>query len=137
MQGSPIEWTSRHTSDALQRAPAAHCPFTHGSPSPGRFTQLPSKLPPALHAWARTQTVAQLEAWAAGAPPINLTPAPTLGGAAPGAPQGGVTEPTTQTLTLSAADLEVCSQLGIEPKTMLEQRKIELERARLGAAVGG
>lgn len=93
-----------------------------------------AKLPPSLHAWARTQTVAQLEAWAAGAPPINLTPVPVPGSQAQTRPGASptVNEPVTQPLTLTAADLEVCQAVGLDPKVYLEERKLELERARLG-----
>jgi hypothetical protein len=102
-----------------------------------------AKLPPSLHAWARTQTVAQLEAWAAGAPPINLTPTPMAAsqGAGPqagqpapnlGAQNPTVHEPNTPTVTLTAADLEMCAQLGLDTKLYLEQRTLEVQRARLG-----
>lgn len=103
-----------------------------------------AKLPPSLHAWARTQTVAALEAWAAGAPPINLTPTPATpaaSGATPppaAAAPGGVTPPVAADIpvTMSATELEVCAQLGVDPKAFLEQRKLEVERARMGAQAG-
>lgn len=100
-----------------------------------------AKLPPSLHAWARTQTPAQLEAWAAGQPPINLTPVPMAGsqGAGMQNPTGAsptVHEPAATTVTLTAADLEMCKQLGLDAKAFLEQRTLEVQRASLGARPG-
>lgn len=83
----------------------------------------PAKLPPSLHAWAKTQTKAQLEAWAVGAPafPSSATATNTHGGDA------GVKPPTSGSSpsVLSAEELEVCRQLGVEPKAFLERKRFE------------
>lgn len=89
----------------------------------------PAKLPPSLHAWARTQTLAQLKVWAEGAPPISLgelsggnkTPVTEIGSGAPPA-------------QLSAEEQEICKHLGIDHKTFLERKAFEAKATNPAAA---
>lgn len=99
------------------------------------------KLPPSLHAWAKTQTKAQLEAWAKDAP--DYTPGATSG-AAPGEGGKGATAqthaagPTSQAHTavsLDADDLETCKLLGIPPEQFLERKKFEAQNQSTPFAV--
>jgi len=90
------------------------------------------RLQPSLHEWAKTQTKASLELFAAGAQVV--TPGASGGGAGSGGGKG-TTELAEQTVTLSAVDLEVCKQVGMSPTDFLEQRKLELAQQR--AAQGG
>jgi phage I-like protein len=79
------------------------------------------KLPPALHNWAKTQTKAQLEAWAKDAPAFTGG-APAIEGAS-----GEGVKPAQSTVgtTLSAEELEVCKHLQLTPKQFLERKQFE------------
>jgi phage I-like protein len=70
------------------------------------------KLLPAMHAWAATQTVEALQAF------IEVAPAVALQG------QSGGTDPTQGTgVALSATQLSIATQLGIDPVKYAEQIK--------------
>lgn len=71
------------------------------------------KLPPALHPWAATQTLSQLEAYGAVAPVTASVASPS------------VQTPTTPVTVLSADELKVCNQMQIDPAEYLKT-KIEL-----------
>lgn len=79
-----------------------------------------SKLPPALHAWAATQTLSQLEAYGAVAP------------ASPPATAAAVLPATAPVTALSADELKVCSQMQVDPAEYLKT-KIELSAKAAGA----
>lgn len=68
------------------------------------------KLPPALHPWAQTQTIESLEAFAQGMPALHTTAAAPV-------PAGGAV------VTLSAEEREVARQLGVDPNTILEEKR--------------
>lgn len=69
------------------------------------------KLPPALHAWATTQTIESLELFAQSAPVVAVSQA----GAAP-APAEGV-------VTLSAEERAVAAQLGLDPQALIDEKR--------------
>lgn len=75
------------------------------------------KLPPALHDWAKTQTVESLEAFSAGMPALPVSqsqvPAPAAGGV----------------ITLSAEERAVAQQLGLDPQTLIEEKRRQLAAA--------
>lgn len=80
------------------------------------------KLPPSLHALAKTFTLEQLSAFEAAAPAL-----PASGEA------GSVKEPATQLTQLSQTELEVCSQLGVEPAKFLAEKTRLAQAAQMGA----
>lgn len=76
--------------------------------------QTEGKLPPALRAWALTQSLASLESFAAAAPAVAAVVATKVEAAATTAP----TAPT-------AEDKLVCEQLGISEKDYLAEKAIQ------------
>lgn len=89
----------------------------------------PAKLPPSLHGWAKTQTLAQLQAWAKDAPPASLgKPA----GSKPEITEGGAGGALSA--TLSAEEAEACKHLGIDHKTFLERKAFEAKALNPAAA---
>lgn len=103
------------------------------------------RLPPSMHDWAKTQTIANLKAFAQNATPRNPGAAqPGVGAVAgtgtavqQGAAQQPITEPSHQSVSISlqAEELQVIEQLGITPTAYLEQKKLEMQRARLQGRV--
>ncbi len=88
-----------------------------------------AKLPASLHAWAKTQTKAQLEAWAAAAPPV------TLGNPTGADPKTQINEGGTKTAgELTAEEAEACRQLGQDPKAFLERKAFEAKQPNPQAA---
>ncbi len=77
------------------------------------------KLPPALHPLAKTFTLEQLSAFEAAAPVI---------------PEGGPREPAGPVPTaLSATELEVVTQLGLDPAKFLAEKQEQAKRLQMGA----
>jgi hypothetical protein len=74
------------------------------------------KLPPALHAWAKTQTREGLAAWAKDAPQYT--------------PPAAAKQPQTESvMELSAVDADMCARMGIDPEAFKKTRAAEEKRA--------
>lgn len=69
------------------------------------------KLEPALHDWAKTQSIESLTAYGAGRPASTAVSTPP------------VTAPSESVVALSAVELDVCSQMGLSPEEFQAHKK--------------
>jgi phage I-like protein len=81
------------------------------------------KLPPALHGWAKTQTLESLKAFGAGATGSPVSP--TRGAETPVAPSS---------LGLTADEMAVCIQMSVSAKDFLAEKREQVELNRLREA---
>ena len=91
------------------------------------------KLAPALKPWAEGQTLDALKTFGAHAPVISAV-APAL------KVEASVTDPSTQAVELSAAEIAICSQMKIDPKNFAAQKALLANQSNggpLNLNVGG
>jgi len=78
------------------------------------------KLPPAMHAWAATQTVEQLRLYAQHAPVIGTVSQSV---------KPAATDPTGQSVELSAEEAKVCAQMKLSAKDFLAAKAYQATQA--------